>query len=71
MFKNSIWIKIIMASIEDIYKGSEFSKLNGSSKDKTPTSADMGNKLHKDDKALATARGGTLNQKKYSDSVTR
>ena len=28
-------------------------------------------KLHKDDKALATASGGKLNQKKYSDSVTR
>ena len=29
----------------------------------------LGNKLHKDDKALATARGGSLNQKKYSDSI--
>jgi hypothetical protein len=61
-----------MASIEDLYKGSEFAKLkNSSSKDKTPTSADMINKLHKDEKALATARGGKLNQNKYSDSVSR
>ena len=59
-----------MAAIEDLYKKSEFAKLNGSSKDKTP-SADMTNKLHKDDKALATARGGALNQKKYSDSIKR
>jgi hypothetical protein len=60
-----------MAAIEDLYKKSEFAKLNGSSKDKTPTSADMTNKLHKDDKALATARGGALNQKKYSDNIKR
>jgi hypothetical protein len=60
-----------MASIEDLYKGSEYAKLSGSDKDKTPTSADMTNKLHKDDKALSTARGGKLNQTKYSDSVSK
>lgn len=60
-----------MASIQDLYSKSEFAKLNGSKADKTPTSADMVNKLHKDDKALATARGGKLNQSKYSDSVER
>jgi hypothetical protein len=54
-----------------MYSKSEFAKLNGSNADKTPTSADMVNKLHKDDKALATARGGKLNQAKYSDSVER
>lgn len=58
-------------SIENLYKKSEFAKLADNSKDKTPLSADEGNKLHKDDKALATARGGKLNLKKYSDSVTR
>lgn len=58
-----------MASIQDLYNKSEFSKLADKSKDKTPISADEGNKLHKDDKALAQARGGKLNQKKYSDSV--
>ena len=58
-----------MASIQDLYNKSEFSKLGKSNKDKTPISADEGNKLHKDEKALAIARGGKLNQNKYSDSV--
>jgi hypothetical protein len=59
-----------MASIQDLYEKSEFAKLADASKDKTPISADDGgNKLHKDDKALAQARGGKLNLKKYSDSV--
>jgi len=59
-----------MASIQELYEKSEFSKLADKSKDKTPISADDGgNKLHKDDKALAQARGGKLNDKKYSDSV--
>ena len=60
-----------MASIQDLYNKSEFSKLADKGKDKTPISADSINKLHKDDKALANARGGKLNQKKYSDSVSR
>jgi hypothetical protein len=61
-----------MASIQDLYGKSEFAKVAKTDKDKTPISADAaGSKLHKDDKALATARGGKLNQKKYSDSVTR
>lgn len=61
-----------MASIEELYNKSEFSKLGPTNKDKTPISADDGgNKLHKDEKALATARGGKLNQKKYSDSIER
>jgi hypothetical protein len=59
-----------MASIQELYEKSEFAKLADKSKDKTPISADDGgNKLHKDDKALAQARGGKLNDKKYSDSV--
>ena len=59
-----------MASIQELYEKSEFAKLADNSKDKTPISADDGgNKLHKDDKALAQARGGKLNDKKYSDSV--
>ena len=58
-----------MASIEELYNKSEFSKLGKSNKDKTPISADEGNKLHKDEKALANARGGKLNQNKYSDSI--
>jgi hypothetical protein len=58
-----------MASIQELYEKSEFAKLADKSKDKTPISADEVNKLHKDDKALAQARGGKLNDKKYSDSV--
>lgn len=60
-----------MASIQELYEKSEFAKLADTSKDKTPISADDGgNKLHKDDKALAQARGGKLTDKKYSDTVT-
>ena len=59
-----------MASIQELYEKSEFAKLADKSKDKTPISADDGgNKLHKDDKALAQARGGKLTDKKYSDTV--
>ena len=59
-----------MASIKDLYDKSEFAKLADKNKDKTPISADNQNKLHKDNKALANARGGKLNQNKYSDNVT-
>jgi hypothetical protein len=58
-----------MASIQDLYNKSEFAKLADKGKDKTPISADNQNKLHKDDKALAQARGGKLNLKKYSDTI--
>ena len=60
-----------MASIQDLYVKSEFAKLADNNKDKTPISADELNKLHKDDKALANARGGKVNLKKYSDSVSQ
>ena len=60
-----------MPSIKDLYDKSEFSKLADNSQDKTPISADSTNKLSKNEKALATARGGKLNLKKYSDSVSR
>lgn len=61
-----------MSKILEKYQSSEFAKLADKSKDKTPISAeDGGNKLHKDDKALAQARGGKLSEKKYSDSVER
>lgn len=61
-----------MSKILEKYQSSEFSKLGPSGKDKTPLSADDGgNKLHKDDKALAQARGGKLAEKKYSDSLER
>jgi hypothetical protein len=60
-----------MSKILEKYQSSEFAKLADKSKDKTPLSADEVNKLHKDDKALAQARGGKLADKKYSDSVER
>ena len=60
-----------MASIQDLYDKSEFAKLADSGKDKTHISADEQNKLHKDEKALANARGGKVNLSKYSDSVSR
>lgn len=61
-----------MSKILETYEKSEFAKLGKSNKDKTPLSADDGgNQLHKDDKALAQARGGKLAEKKYSDSIER
>lgn len=60
-----------MASIKDLYNKSEFAKLADNGKDKTPISADNQNKLHKDNKALANARGGSVLTKKYSDSVEK
>lgn len=60
-----------MSKILEKYQNSEFAKLADKSADKTPLSADEVNKLHKDDKALAQARGGKLSEKKYSDSVER
>jgi len=60
-----------MASIEDLYKGSEFSKIKSSSdKDKTPVSLDGGKDLMKPAN-LEKARGAKLNLKKYSDTVQR
>jgi len=60
-----------MATIEDLYKASDFSKLKGSSPaDKTPISIDGGVDLAKE-KNLEKARGAKLNLKPYSDSVQR
>ena len=39
-------------------------------KDKTPISPDGGKDLAKDDRAIVKARGGKLQEKKYSDTVT-
>ena len=61
-----------MSKILETYNKSEFAKLGPTNIDKTPISAeDGGSKLHKDDKALAQARGGKLAEKKYSDTVER
>jgi len=60
-----------MATILDLYKGSEFAKVGVSSKDKTPISADEKNKLHTDDAKLNSARHGQLQEKKYSDTIKK
>jgi len=59
-----------MASIEELYSKSEFSKLPNVGNDKTPVSLDGGKDLSNEEK-LAKARGGKLADKKYSDSVSR
>ena len=53
-----------MASIEDLYKGSDFSKLPNKNGDKTPVELDGGKDLRQESK-LEKARGGKLNLKKY------
>ena len=61
-----------MASLEELYNKSDYSKLP-LKKDKTPISEgdfDLA-KLSIDEKSLEKSRGGKLNQKKYSDSVQR
>jgi len=60
-----------MASIEELYNKSEFAKFpQGKDKDKTPIVLDGGKDLRNEEN-LAKARGGKLNLKKYSESVTR
>lgn len=59
-----------MASIEEIYKKSEYAKIANTNKDKTPLSA-TDTKLQKSDTAVEKARGGKLLEKKYSDSVKK
>jgi len=60
-----------MATILDLYNGSEFSKVGGTSKDSTPISADGKNKLHVDETKLKKARNGQLQEKKYSDTIKK
>lgn len=59
-----------MASIMDLFKASDFSKLGPSNADKTPISVDGGKDISKPAN-LERARGGKLNEKKYSDTVQR
>ena len=61
-----------MASIQELYEKSDFAKLP-LKKDRTPISEgdfDLSKLAISEDK-LEKARGGKLNQKKYSDSVER
>lgn len=60
-----------MATILDLYKASEFSKVGKSTKDKTPISADETNKLHIDGTKLDKARGGKLQEKLYSSTIKK
>lgn len=60
-----------MANIIDIYKGSEFAKIGKNNLDKTPISADNKSKLEFDEAKLKKARGGQVQEKKYSDSVKK
>lgn len=60
-----------MATILDLYKGSEFSKVGTSKKDTTPISANSENKLHADETKLKKARGGQIQEKKYSDTIKK
>lgn len=62
-----------MASILDIYKKTPptTGKIDNKGKDKTPIEPDGGLNLSTDDTKLQKARGGKLNEKKYSDTVKR
>jgi hypothetical protein len=60
-----------MASILDLYNGSDFSKIGKSTKDKTPISADEQNKLHIADSKINNARGGNVNDKPYSNTIKK
>ena len=61
-----------MASILDIYKKTppKTGMIDIKGKDKTPISTDGGKNLATDDRAIVKARGGVLQEKKYSDTVT-
>lgn len=61
-----------MASILDIYKKTppKTGLVNTKGGDKTPINADGGKDLSKDESKLTKARGGKLQEKKYSDTVT-
>jgi hypothetical protein len=60
-----------MSKILELYGKSDFSKLPNKSFDKTPIEPDGGSDLAKNESALEKARGGKLNEKKYSDSVEK
>ena len=62
-----------MASIIDIYEKTppKTGKIDSKGKDKTPIEADGGLDLSKNESRLKKARGGDLNQKKYSDTFKR
>lgn len=62
-----------MASILEMYEKSlpKTGKADTKGGDKTKIEADGGLNLSKDEKKLTKARGGALNEKKYSDSIAK
>ncbi len=62
-----------MASILEMYEKSlpKTGKADTKGGDKTKIESDGGLNLSKDDKALFKARGGKLNETKYSDTVKK
>jgi hypothetical protein len=62
-----------MASILELYgtTGPKTGKIDTKGTDKTPIEPDGGLDLAKDEKKLLKARGGKLNERKYSDSVKK
>lgn len=62
-----------MASILEIFEKTppKTGKIDTKGKDKTPIDPDGGANLATDDKKLQKARGGSLDTKKYSDTVKR
>ena len=62
-----------MSKILELYgtTGPKTGQIDSKAKDKTPISPDGGLNLATDDKKILKARGGSLNEKKYSDSVKR
>ena len=60
-----------MASIIELYGevGPTTGTINKKGTDKTPINSDGGLNLSKDETKLKKARGGQLNEKKYSDTV--
>jgi len=58
-----------MASLIDLYKGSEYENGIDKNKDKTPLSNDGGKNIIGNEGTVEEARGGKVNTTKYSDSV--
>lgn len=56
-----------MPAILEIYQKSEFNSLPDKTKDKTPLENDGGLDLSTNEAALKKARGGDLNDRKYSE----
>lgn len=56
-----------MSSILEIYEKSQYNSLPDKKADKTPLEADGGLDLSTNEAALKKARGGELNEKKYSE----